>query len=673
MMSQTDAERRNAPFFVPFVTAAVLLLCSLSAWADPRCDYMHDYDRPSGPGEHEDHISFDLAGDVLFGFDEDELAQAAQEALREVAQALRQEDEIHEVLIEGHTDSRGSHAYNVRLSERRAEAVKHWLLRERVLSSDQVEIRGLGSQRPRRPEVTQTGEDDPEGRACNRRVEIYVATQAEVDLSAIADRRGRRPPELTWRISGDRSRFDVGEVIEFEAEYEQPMGLDRERLPKLSVHVGDKERMLEPSAEIETGERVLVGTASLTKTRAGVFPVRIQAEDRGHETQGEPGEVEVMWPDSLQLSLEPQWMQCDRCVPDENLILFETMAEDEDVILLPLVLRALSETAIGVDLIAKELPSGVVVVDGSGDRLLEDTDDQARWAIDESDTINLAIAVRPHDPSPETTPVPIELAARHGDSGVSVSSQFAIAPYYQLSLRPLEDWTFDLATGQMEKLVVEARVNGAAGALRAPELKVDGLPLWAGRPQQSEDDPLRWTIKQSKPWWLSPAFVPWGDRDLVLELRAAGMNGEAIVEEHVLSVGSSQPWWHLFGVWLAKLFLFILLLIWVIGILRKPRFDPAARVRYRNPAIRLDQTKTLRRNPVTRYIVPFVSEKATVHGLEWTATRNPYVFLTVGQHSSVEINEVPRQPDGRGRVIVHPNDRLQLDEGGALYIYEVSS
>jgi outer membrane protein OmpA-like peptidoglycan-associated protein len=108
-----------------------------------------------------------LSGSVLFPSGKASLLPSAQTKLNEVAAALKDEESDHKIVIEGHTDARGSDATNQELSERRARAVREYLVSQ-GLSSDAIEAVGLG---PSRPVADNTS---PEGRANNRRVEIVV-------------------------------------------------------------------------------------------------------------------------------------------------------------------------------------------------------------------------------------------------------------------------------------------------------------------------------------------------------------------------------------------------------------------------------------------------------------------------------------------------------------------
>jgi len=72
------------------------------------------------------------------------------------------------VTIEGHTDSTGSAQTNQELSQKRAEAVKTYLVANKTLPSNRIRATGYGPSRPLAPETT------PEGRAMNRRIDILI-------------------------------------------------------------------------------------------------------------------------------------------------------------------------------------------------------------------------------------------------------------------------------------------------------------------------------------------------------------------------------------------------------------------------------------------------------------------------------------------------------------------
>ena len=78
------------------------------------------------------------------------------------------------VLIEGYTDSKGSHSYNLKLSDRRAVSVKDWLVKKGGVGNKKITTKGLGEAGPVAPNENPDRSDNPEGRQKNRRVEITV-------------------------------------------------------------------------------------------------------------------------------------------------------------------------------------------------------------------------------------------------------------------------------------------------------------------------------------------------------------------------------------------------------------------------------------------------------------------------------------------------------------------
>jgi outer membrane protein OmpA-like peptidoglycan-associated protein len=76
------------------------------------------------------------------------------------------------VLVEGHTDSTGKYESNIKLSERRAEAVRTYLVKKGV-QPDRLEAKGFGPDRPVADNKTAAG------REANRRVEFVLVQPAD--------------------------------------------------------------------------------------------------------------------------------------------------------------------------------------------------------------------------------------------------------------------------------------------------------------------------------------------------------------------------------------------------------------------------------------------------------------------------------------------------------------
>jgi photosystem I P700 chlorophyll a apoprotein A2 len=121
----------------------------------------------------EKEIVIALSADVLFDFDKADLKPAAIEALMKVVEVLNSVARAP-ATVEGHTDAKGTDAYNQPLSERRARAVRDWLIKEGGIAPDRLSAQGFGKTRPVAPNTKPDGTDDPDGRQKNRRVEIRV-------------------------------------------------------------------------------------------------------------------------------------------------------------------------------------------------------------------------------------------------------------------------------------------------------------------------------------------------------------------------------------------------------------------------------------------------------------------------------------------------------------------
>ena len=115
-----------------------------------------------------------VVADALFDFDKSNLRADAEETL------LAATPEMKKIggkpsRVEGHTDSKGGDAYNMKLSEARATTVRDWMAK-RDLVPAATPIKGYGKTVPAAPNTTADGKDDPAGRQKNRRVEVVFDT-----------------------------------------------------------------------------------------------------------------------------------------------------------------------------------------------------------------------------------------------------------------------------------------------------------------------------------------------------------------------------------------------------------------------------------------------------------------------------------------------------------------
>jgi outer membrane protein OmpA-like peptidoglycan-associated protein len=110
---------------------------------------------------------FKLSAEVLFDFDKDNIRSGAQPELDKIDRYLKLKP-YKKVIIEGHTDSKGTDSYNLDLSQRRANQVKQWLIEKYGVDGSKFTPVGKGETVP-----VDTNETD-EGRQNNRRVEFKI-------------------------------------------------------------------------------------------------------------------------------------------------------------------------------------------------------------------------------------------------------------------------------------------------------------------------------------------------------------------------------------------------------------------------------------------------------------------------------------------------------------------
>jgi OmpA-OmpF porin, OOP family len=104
---------------------------------------------------------------VTFEFNKARLRPDSQTILNWVSDIMKKYPDM-QVELGGYTDSIGSAAYNLKLSQKRAEAVKQYLVVERGIDAGRIQAKGYGKENP----VASNKTD--EGRERNRRVELHI-------------------------------------------------------------------------------------------------------------------------------------------------------------------------------------------------------------------------------------------------------------------------------------------------------------------------------------------------------------------------------------------------------------------------------------------------------------------------------------------------------------------
>lgn len=118
-----------------------------------------------------------LKASVSFAEANGELSAAALEDLEAIL-ASPQMAEGGAIVLRGHTDSTGFDEANLRVSRRRADMVRDWLV-ERGVAEDRITVIAIGEQRPVAPNAKLDGTPDEAGRAANRRVDVSIALSGD--------------------------------------------------------------------------------------------------------------------------------------------------------------------------------------------------------------------------------------------------------------------------------------------------------------------------------------------------------------------------------------------------------------------------------------------------------------------------------------------------------------
>ena len=168
------------------LTVGVLTLGPGAAHADPVVPDPQQYVYSSAPQDYVYTIDLDdstetlktekhvggktavtISSDVLFAFDKATLTDTAEKTLDGLIAKLGKAKGA--IRVDGYTDAKGADGYNLKLSKRRAAAVRTYLAGK--LSGRTLRATGHGEANPIAPN-TKNRKDDPDGRAKNRRVTI---------------------------------------------------------------------------------------------------------------------------------------------------------------------------------------------------------------------------------------------------------------------------------------------------------------------------------------------------------------------------------------------------------------------------------------------------------------------------------------------------------------------
>lgn len=120
---------------------------------------------------NDDYSVYGLEEKVLFDTGKSDIKPGAANALNQVVASIGQRYGTSQMQVMGFADSRGDKDYNKELSEKRAEAVKNWLVTNGKMDASRLSVEPMGEAMPAASNATAAGRKE------NRRVEIAVRTK----------------------------------------------------------------------------------------------------------------------------------------------------------------------------------------------------------------------------------------------------------------------------------------------------------------------------------------------------------------------------------------------------------------------------------------------------------------------------------------------------------------
>lgn len=113
-----------------------------------------------------------ILNDLYFVYDKTKLISDSKPDLSKLINYMKDNPKA-KIVLEGHTDFKGTDAYNQNLSEQRSQKVKNELVASGI-DPNRISTKGYGESKPIANNTNPDGTDNPEGRQKNRRVEVKI-------------------------------------------------------------------------------------------------------------------------------------------------------------------------------------------------------------------------------------------------------------------------------------------------------------------------------------------------------------------------------------------------------------------------------------------------------------------------------------------------------------------
>ncbi|MEM6294644.1 MAG: OmpA family protein [Myxococcota bacterium] len=133
---------------------------------------------------------------IQFAVNSDKIQEVSFDLLNEVAKVIKDNPQIKKIEIQGHASAEGGDQHNMRLSDRRAKAVKKYLTSKGGVQKGELSAKGYGETQPI------ASNDTEDGREKNRRVEFVITEQEVTQTKVEIDDSGNEKVLEEKKISG---------------------------------------------------------------------------------------------------------------------------------------------------------------------------------------------------------------------------------------------------------------------------------------------------------------------------------------------------------------------------------------------------------------------------------------------------------------------------------------
>lgn len=368
-------------------------------------------------------------------------------------------------------------------------------------------------------------------------------------------------------------------------------------------------------------------------------------------------------PSEIKIDIEPKWHDCKSCNQNFNEVKVSPVDANDlnHKRLLPMFVNI--DKSGEVELSFKgQLPPGISIVAENGD-LLDANNTSIKTFLTAGNPLKTYLQYNGLYQPTYSSEHTLQLQAKSISHTGQADFVFELKSVHQMTLE-YQQMELEITDEQPASFDLYALLDGQrTSELPNATLEVKGLPHWLSVKRDKNSATDSWVIEGEVPF-LTPLFlVETGPVQLTLILDS--QDGNQQVETATLQISSLLSTSALLLQFLWKLLWIVLLIIYVIGIIKKSRFGKNACITFYDMAIRGERDVLLKNGFVSRWLLPFKAEVNYIEGLKLVAGQNKsYVLLhNIDENSDLLVDNGEPYPDSKHRVRVGSGTELSVPNG----------